>query len=182
MDWLQFFASVIGSIGWPVATVVVVLLLRKAITSLLPNLRRVRYKGIEAEFGVILEKAEKDVAELPEPALLPQASQEIERYFQTFDHFSNNSAVFIAWLGVESAILNLARANGILDTNMSPYRAAQFLFEKGIIDAATYKTIGELQSLRNIAVHPDKIRIISNEEARRFKKLAEKVTAILEGA
>jgi hypothetical protein len=180
VDWLQFFASVIGSIGWPVTAVVIVLLLRKAVIGLLPNLRRLKYKEIEAEFGAILEDAEKDVAELPEPATLPQASQEIKGHLQAFEPFSNNSAVFVAWLSVESAILNLARANGLLGTNMPPFRAAQLLFDRKIIDASTFRTIGELQSLRNIAVHPDAIRIISNEEAQRFRKLAEKVTAILE--
>ena len=160
--------------------VIVVLLLRRSIIGLLPNLRRVKYRDIEAEFGAILKEAEKDVAELPEPTKLPQASQEVEKHLQEFERFSNNSAIFVAWLSVESAILNLARAKDILKTNMPPYRAAQVLLDNNIIDAATYRAIAELQSLRNIAVHPDEVRIISDEETQRFKKLAEKITAILE--
>jgi uncharacterized protein YutE (UPF0331/DUF86 family) len=161
--------------------VVVVLLLRRPIIGALPNLRRIRYKDIEAEFGEILKQAEKEVAELPEPEKLPQDSREVERHLQKFEErFSNNTAIFIAWLSVESAILNLARMKSILKPNMSPYHAAQLLFDKDIISAATYRAIMELQSLRNIAIHPDEARIISDEETRRFKNLAEKVTASLE--
>jgi len=181
VNWLQFFASVVGSIAWPTAAVAITLLLRKSIVSLLPNLRRVKYKGLEAEFGIALQEVEKEVAQLPEPIALPSASQETEQEVQaSYEQFSNNSAIFVAWLSVESAILNLARSAGILETNMPASRAAQLLLENKMIDGATYRAVQDLQSLRNLAVHPDEISTISDEQTKRFKKMAEKVTAVLE--
>ena len=182
MSWLQFFASVIGALAWPTAVVLSVLLLRRELVQLLRRLKRLKYGDAEAEFGEKLEEVEEDIAELPTPASasLWQTDESFRLHFKDFNRFSNNSAVFVSWLEVESAILNLARAANLLETNMPASRAAQLLFRKELIDQQTYHAIRELQELRNIAVHPNDTRTVSKEEAERFKKLAEKVAAVLE--
>lgn len=76
--------------------------------------------------------------------------------------------------------MNLARTAKLLETNMPASIATQLLLKRELIDHATYHAIRELQQLRNIAVHPSEGRIVSKEEADRFKKLAEKVAAVLE--
>lgn len=180
MDWLQFFASIIGSLAWPAATVLVVLLLRRAILRVLPRLRRLKYGDVEAEFGEKLEEAEEEIAELPAPTSLPKAVEQTEQRLQEVGDFSNNSAVFIAWLTVESAILNLARTANALAPNMPASRAAENLLKNEMIDHTTYHAIRNLRALRNIAVHPSDGRLITQEEVGRFKVLAEKVAAVLE--
>jgi hypothetical protein len=157
-----------------------VILLRGELLNLLRRLRRLRFKGAEAEFSEKLEELEEDVAEIPEPVALPEAVQRTEQRFADVGQFSNNSAVFLAWLVVESAILNLTRDAELLRPNMPASIAAQRLLDMELIDDSTYRAIRELQELRNIAVHPTEARLVSKNEADRFKKLAEKVAAILE--
>jgi hypothetical protein len=180
MDWLQFLASVIGSLAWPAAIVLIVLLLRRELVQILRRLRRLKYSDAEAEFGEKLEEVEEDIAELPVPPKLPPKKEFRDQYIDDLDRFSNNSAVFVSWLEVESAILNLARAAKLLETNMPAPRAAQLLLKRELIDPATYRAIRELLELRNIAVHPNDARIVSKDEADRFKKLADRVAAVLE--
>ena len=67
MDWLQFLASIIGSLAWPLALVVIVLILRRQLVDILRRLKRLKYGEAEAEFGEKLEEVEEDIAELPTP-------------------------------------------------------------------------------------------------------------------
>jgi hypothetical protein len=179
MDWLQFFASLVGSLAWPSALVAMVLLLRRELVQILRRLRRLKYGDAEAEFGEKLEEVEEEIEELPVPkSALPR--HEFRQYFKGLDRFSNNSAVFISWLEVESAILNLARRAKLLQPNMPASRAAQLLLQEEMIDRPTFQAVRELQELRNIAVHPSDMRVVSNEDAERFKRLADRVAAVLE--
>jgi uncharacterized protein YutE (UPF0331/DUF86 family) len=178
MDWLHFFSSIVGSLAWPLAVIVCVVLLRRELAELLRRLRSLKYGGAEFEFGERLQELEEDISHIPEPA--PETARNIESRFAEIDQYSNNSAVFVSWLEVESVILNLARDADVLRQNMPASVAAQRLLDLAIIDEATYRTIRELIELRNIAVHPSEARLVSRDEAERFKKLAEKVAARLE--
>jgi uncharacterized protein YutE (UPF0331/DUF86 family) len=63
---------------------------------------------------------------------------------------------------------------------MSASRAAELFIKRGLIDETTYHAIRNLRALRNIAVHPNEVRLITKDEVDRFTKLAEKVAAVLE--
>lgn len=179
MDWLQFIASVVGSLAWPSSMVLIVLLLRRAILRILPRLKRLKYGEAEFEFEEKLEEAEEEIAELPTPNSLSQTVQRTEQQFRAAGDFSNNSAVFIAWLTVESAVLNVARRGNLLQPNMSVLQAADLLLDNRVIDQGTYLAIRDLRHLRNIAVHPGEARQITDDEVSRFKALAEKIAAAL---
>ncbi len=77
---------------------------------MLQRLRRLKYGDAEAEFGEVLEEVEEEIEELPVPKSTPHEGEFGQRYLKELDRFSNNSAIFIAWLEVEFAILNLAIA------------------------------------------------------------------------
>jgi len=180
MDWLQFLASVIGSTAWPISLVVCVFLLRRELIHLLSRLRRFKYGGAEAEFGEKLEEVAQEIDELPSPSPNVAKAEVAKPDLSDFELFSNNSAVFVSWLEVESAILNLARKANLLQVNMPASLAANLLLKRELIDFPTYRAIQELLDLRNLAVHPTKARLVSKEDADRFKVLASKVAAILE--
>jgi len=57
MDWLTFFSKIIDSIIWPLVIIVAGIILRKPLSSLIPLLRKLKYKDFEAEFS-------KEVSEL----------------------------------------------------------------------------------------------------------------------
>jgi len=182
LDRLQFIASVTASTAWPLATIAVVWLLRRAFTDLIPRLRRLKVSGIDAEFSEKLAKAEAEVAELPNISSLGTVqSKKLMIDDKTKADFSNNSAIFVAWLHVESAILNLARSRNLLEPNMPEFQASLRLRENNVIDNSIYRAIIELRELRSLAVHPDAVTRISDEQLERFKVLAERVTGALEG-
>jgi len=56
MDWLTFVTKIIESLAWPVSIVVIVLILKKPISALLPLLRNLKYKDLELSFGEELKK------------------------------------------------------------------------------------------------------------------------------
>jgi uncharacterized protein YutE (UPF0331/DUF86 family) len=174
---MQFTSSIASSLAWPSAIVIVVLILRKGLLSLLPRLKRLKYKDAEAEFGNKLEQAEEEVARLPTSTRL-QKPFSLEH--QRLDELSANSAVFIAWLGVESTILALARDAKVLKPGVPWTSAIRILLDKGLIDSELLRTINELWVLRNVAVHPEQDRPINSEQAQRYKFLADKVIGTLE--
>lgn len=64
MDVLTFISELIKSLAWPVAIIILVILLRKPIVELIPLLRRLKYKDLELEFSqeVTELKAEVEAA------------------------------------------------------------------------------------------------------------------------
>lgn len=62
MDRLTFTAEAIKALAWPMALVVVALMIRKPVIQLLPFLRRLKYKEIEFEFSKELEQLKFAVA------------------------------------------------------------------------------------------------------------------------
>jgi hypothetical protein len=115
----------------------------------------------------------------PTPSSLPATAARTEQLQHAGD-YSANTAVFLAWLPVETALLNLAKAANVLQANVEPWMAQRTLLKRGLIDVRTHEAIRDLRSLRNLAVHPSEGRLISKEEADRFTKLAEKIAAVLE--
>jgi hypothetical protein len=55
---LEFIASIVASLSWPLAVAVLVLVLRKHIDHLMPRLRSVAISRVRAEFGEVLREAE----------------------------------------------------------------------------------------------------------------------------
>jgi hypothetical protein len=56
MSWLEFIAKIISALAWPTAFLVALFMLREHIVSLVPGLRRLKYKGIELEFSESLKE------------------------------------------------------------------------------------------------------------------------------
>ena len=51
MDNRTFIANVVGSLAWPVAALIALLLVRKILISLLPLVRTLKYSELEVSFG-----------------------------------------------------------------------------------------------------------------------------------
>jgi hypothetical protein len=157
MDWKEFWASVVNSLAWPVTLGFVAYLLREPLRRLLGQLRRVRYRDAEAEFGAAVQEAEisAEQAELPalaapnasEPALFTELSAEILT--------APRAAVIAAWLAVERELNVLASRSGIdvAERTWTPEALAGELWRQGVIDQALASVIGDLRDARNVAAH-----------------------------
>ncbi len=49
MTWLQFISSIIGSVSWPAAIVILVLIMRKPLTTIILSLRKASVKDFAFE-------------------------------------------------------------------------------------------------------------------------------------
>jgi hypothetical protein len=123
MGWLEFIAAVISSISWPLAIVVVVLLLRHQIRNLIPLLRRIRYGEFEAEFSEEVVEAAEEIEQRVEatpveelPAMPDDVKEELRfrtEGLRTTLQINPDHAVIEGWRLLESEAHRAAIRNDV---------------------------------------------------------------------
>ena len=150
MDWLQFFSSIIGSIAWPAAVVVLACLMRNPLAKLIPLIRTLKYKDLQIDIGEQLNAVREQVdAESVVPA---EASEEPPSSFKSLAQENPRAAILSAWLPVEKELDELSNKNG-LDRRLPPMGQLRDLYKKRVIDQLTYQTLNNLRRVRNTASH-----------------------------
>ncbi|WP_123579375.1 hypothetical protein [Pseudomonas brassicacearum] len=151
MDWKQFCAAIIGSLAWPTAVVVVVVLLRSPLAKLIPMVRSLKYKDLHIDLSEKLEAVKEVVeagtqnAEQPTPLHAEGRLLELAR-------IDPRAAVMSAWIDVERALNSLAKSAGI-STNAGPMTIASELHAKDVLTALEMQTFRDLRRIRNDAGH-----------------------------
>jgi hypothetical protein len=155
MNWLEFIASIVGSISWPTVFVAAFYFLRKPIRELLPLLQRLKYKEIELEFAKRVEEINAEVEqELPNVSGMPE-TQSVNDAIET-EGKSPRSAVLEAWMLVEMKAANAARRLGWEPSSQKSTRgtyAMKFLENQPQLDRRLIGSLRDLRSLRNQAAH-----------------------------
>jgi hypothetical protein len=193
MNWLQFIASLVGSLAWPATLVIAIFVLRDPITRALLTLTRLRYKDLELDFGHELKQLEKKARALdipPQPArtLIPvekHASQLLEEATPLAHDFPE-PAVALGWQAVEDELMSAVKRLAI-SADYPPYNSAlknaRLLREQNAIDENTFDLLNRMRNLRNMAVHrgqgPTRITV---DEALEFLALARGVVQKLQSA
>ena len=158
MDWLTFTASVIDSLAWPSAMILLVFVLRKPIKVLLPLLQRLKYKELELEFGKQVGEIREEVArEISDETYLASSTDESSATVRLAE-VSPRSAVLEAWREVELAALDAARTIGgeSMQNKTLTYQAIRLLEERQSLDRNLISLLRDLRGLRNQAAHaPD---------------------------
>ena len=175
MDWLQFVASVIGSLAWPGVVLAAVILLRRPLAELLPFLHRLKYKDFEVEFDREVRKLREEAA-LALPPLPRSVSSKLpeETALLELASVAPREAVIEAWLLVESSARRAVETGGSITEPGQPLTGPQLtwaLMDKGLIDTATRAVFDRLRMLRTQAVHVQKFAI-SKASARDYVELA----------
>ena len=155
VDWLTFIATVITSLAWPSAAVLLVLVLREPIKALLPLLQRIKYKELEVEFGKRVEEVREEVARgLPGETILTSPADESSA-FAHLAEVSPRSAVLEAWRKVELAALEAVEAIGgePLRKKTLTFQAIRLLEQKEPLDRSVISLLRDLRGLRNEAAH-----------------------------
>lgn len=174
MDTTQFIASLVSSLAWPAAVMVLVILLRHRISELFEQLpRRVRAGPLEIEWdrAVAVTAAGLVAPRHERPAVLPAEDlADLSPLAETYP----GAAVLDAAARVEGALRARFEA---ADVDVPPNRGMRDLARRAVdarlIDAETARTIDGLTILRNLAAHGrDEV---SPERAREFLTLAEAV-------
>lgn len=157
MDWLSFFASVIGSLAWPATLLAVVLLLRKQIAELLPLIRKLKAGPVEAEFEREVKELRAEASETlptPELRLLEGESKRLYELAQ----LSPRAAILEAWQGIEFSARRAAlqRAGSPIPDMSSPLRLIRALTQLELLSSEDVALFNDLRGLRNQAIHsPD---------------------------
>ncbi|HEJ6164781.1 TPA: hypothetical protein SL829_002110 [Pseudomonas aeruginosa] len=149
MDWLQFSASVIGSLAWPAAVVVLVLLLRQPLAKLIPLIRTLKYKELQIDLGEQLQKVRAEV-EATTDELTPDASGLAS--FKSVAETDPRAAILSAWFPVERELRDMANKADLPPTA----QVSRIIFElinKGVLDDNIGNTLLSTNRIRNDAAH-----------------------------
>jgi hypothetical protein len=183
MDWLEFLASVIGSLAWPAAIAFIVYLLREPIRKVIPGLRKFGFAGLEAEFGervqeaAVMAASTQTLADVtPGTALVTELGPEIAT--------APRAAVIEAWLAVERELEALAERVDIdrrADHRWTPAPLVRELVGQEVLDPITASVILDLRNARNLAAHDQSFEL-EHDEVVNYVKLAGRVSAALRAA
>ncbi|WP_410769512.1 hypothetical protein [Fontibacillus sp. BL9] len=179
---------VLKTLAWPVAVLVIVILLKKPIKDLIPALKKLRYKEFELDFNKELEEVERkaDEAQLPQtteviknPELLNNPNT-LERmnYIKDLNLNSSRGGIIDSWLLVEEALRNLAEQHSLRSINMAPVQILRELFQKNIITHDVFEICDTLRKIRNEAVHSNNFSA-SPSESNEFINMSFRVLASL---
>ena len=171
MDWLDFIASVVRSVAWPAALVLIAWLLRAELKALLGRLETVRHKETEASFARAVEDVSSEVAERDDAerrkevkrldeahAELPShphldAVTEVKRLGGTLaDH--PEAAILASWALLEGAYRQLAAQRHLpVSSSASVPVLIDALVDAGVIAPEDRSSVAKLRRLRNEVAH-----------------------------
>ncbi len=190
MGWLEWSASIIGSVAWPIAIIIVALLFRRQITALLRSIRKLSWGDATVDFSAELDKIERKTQDSPEATVVQaEPNSDAEVRFNRLLEISPAAAVLDAWLPIETRLRALGRQyqeSSSYETqrglgsgmSMQVRQVINMLGAKGYAKTSALKILGELQHLRNAAAHHGDVSVV---DAIRFKTLAASALAALEG-
>jgi len=172
MSWMEFLSSLVGSLAWPVAAVIIACLFRSQISGLLDKVRTITWGDKIVDFGQKLDEIENASSEGPPPEKAERTSDD---RFDRLLAISPAAAVIDAWNTVEAILFHIADARGY---DIAPPRRTMEVIRAmerdGVISEPTAHTLHELRSLRNAAAHHG---MVKPADAFRFKELTEHVIA-----
>lgn len=177
MNTMQFLASLVSSLAWPVAVVVVLTLFRQRITELFDQLpRRVKAGPFEVEW-------DRAAAVTATRLVAPQHERQENSGAAPIEDLADLSplaeaapraAVLDAAARVESSLRTLFELS---DFDVPPSRGIRDLArraqEAGLIESETARSIEGLSVMRNLAAHTGDE--VTPERAREFLTLAEAI-------
>lgn len=195
MDWLQFGASVIHSVAWPIATIVLGLIYRKPLAALIPLLRHARYKGLEFDFGREVAALGQDTSQLKvslaiaparieAPAAPPTPSDKTLALLDEAESLSGTfpePAVLVAWQAVETELRDAAEREGIAEQELrrgSLMLLISELAKRKVLTPQSVEFLNRMRNLRNVAAHHNGVQVTS-DDAREFTAIARDVVGAL---
>lgn len=185
MDGYQFIASIfqsLVSLAWPTAFVVAVALFRGKLTELLPALR---VKRGEWEASFQLDQAEKEAAQLPPPPPGAEPQTPTAEETSKFDRLvaiSPRAAILDLRSSIEESVRALAEARWPDKPYRGMWTTIRELKNAEAVDSKTYALLDDLRVIGNAAAHPSTSTSFTEDDAYRFRSLAEQIIPRLHAA
>jgi len=155
VDWKQFFASMIGSLAWPVVVVALLILLRKHLASMAERLEELTLPGgakakFDRQLDVARTESERiivpDVAETEGPSLTLSDEAQLANKFP-------EAAVSEAFRRLEVLIQLIKLHMPMLPVRATSLSIVQTLLDLNKINESEYELYRSLREARNSAVH-----------------------------
>lgn len=158
MDIYTFIVELVKALAWPVTIGIGFMFLHKPFISLIPFMRKLKFKEFEMEFSQQIQamKLEADI----------QENSEVTSPAMDILSFSTRAAVMEAWIELETVAASKA-ASFWSSSNTSPFRnnvrLGNYLHQCGVIDESQLKSFNELRKLRNDLVHIKEVNITDSD-------------------
>lgn len=189
MDWLTFISKIMESLAWPIAVIIMVIILRLPLAQLVSLLRKLKYKGLELDFAEKLEKVETEAerADLPRPVsihpekMIAGINADSRISIRQLAITSPRAAIGEIWRQLESAISDALERKGIaLPTQPRRLQTLlQLAQKKEILPPQIIPLIVDLRGLRNQAVHEREFNL-DVDQALEYIDLSERVILSLQ--
>ena len=176
--------EIIKIVIWPATIIVAIILLRKGLVDLIPNLKKLKYKDLEVEFEKdainLLAAIERDVPYTEPPEEEPIMKHVCESTAQySVKKFKPSEFVLHEWVKIEKEIKSLSERNNIkLQPSDSIRTIADKLLQNGIIDSGISNALLELSTYRNKVAHAHN-EYINEEISNAFFESANRVLLYL---
>ena len=165
------FIAILEIVAWPGVVLAIFLMVRKPLTSLLPWIHKIKYRGLEFEFSESLNRTEDDLSQ--DSGVKTSGEPSDDRLSHALK-LSPYEAVLAAWSALERCARD--KVKDLLPSNESfqnPLgRPLDYLEFKGALTPATARAIRDLRSLRNQVAHIGE-DIVVRENATRYVSIAE---------
>jgi hypothetical protein len=195
MDWKQFVSSVIASLAWPTAVVLILFKFKSEVAAILPGLKTLKLPGgVEAEFTETLPKVatavEEDASSLPDAVIgidfevngAIDASDQTSVRPEITESVSDSIAlkakptgvVMESWKDLEATLHAIARrmeSRTGKPSRLTTSHVAVDLYKANFLSDDEARSIRTMMNLRNNAAHSSEE--ISADSAQQFMRLCE---------
>lgn len=203
MDCYQFIASLVGSLAWPIAAVMIALLFRSQITALLVRVKEFGWGDKKVTFNEEVKKLEEELDAVDAAPERPSVTsgdtgmafdqmprslsdrQQLESARQLLDLMelvavAPDGAVTESWKLVSNDVERIAKKHGLGETK--PYLGRTFdtakkLKGKGVFTTQMMTILAQLRKVRNAAAHG---RAVDAEGALRYIALVQRFLKLIE--
>ena len=163
--------AILEIVAWPLTVLVLVWVAREPLTSLLPTIQKIKFRGLEVEFSRFLQQTVEDWSKDAEVSINRDPA---DKRLSDAIKLSRGQAVLAAWNALESCARE--KVENLLPTDESfknPLgRPLDYLEFKGALTPATASAIRDLRSLRNQVAHFGE-ELVVRENAIRYVSVAE---------
>jgi hypothetical protein len=204
VSWLEFISSMTGALAWPLIIVIVLLSFRKAITKLLPDLRRLKAgpTGLEMEWERKLEEVRQELKaseaieslspedarprmEAPsatDPSETVSASRRFLGEIEELAKVSPSAAVLEAYRRLEAVLRRAVRERhpDLSDRDLVTTRLIRTAIGNGLIREQEYSALQDLRIMRNSLAHGAETPTIDYSQAMEYATLVEQLIIYIE--
>jgi hypothetical protein len=151
--WLEFISSMVSSLAWPVAVVIIAFAFRTKLSDLLSKVQKISWGDASIDLAEKLDDAEAASKEIAEEIVVREPAVPDDRFSKLVE-ISPSAAILDSWQRIER-LLNERFVDEFLSGKrpISAHAVFRKLHREGKINSSTFNLLRELQQVRNIAVH-----------------------------